>query len=235
MTQESLSNIVEQSLNSVDLEKLNEVKDGNWKNRIAALFKLASGDYMGAAESALQAILDYKESEFFRKYYRFLYELTDTTPEDRHKFSQELYEKAEDYAGNVIFGMVDRLDNINKEAVLARLSIAKMNGDITIEDFFRLSSLLERIPYVDLKLLPRYHEPYYDESGDTELLYATGALILHTIDANGPNMYVLSTLGEKLLLWGFGIRSEMARENGTNVALNYTSVDVAEGIIDELT
>lgn len=74
MTQESLSNIVEQSLNSVYLEKLNEVKGENWKNRLAALLKLASGDYMDAAESALQAILDY------------------TMPEDRHKFSQELYE-----------------------------------------------------------------------------------------------------------------------------------------------
>lgn len=93
--------------------------------------------------------------------------------------------------------------------------------------------MLERIPYIDLKELPRYRVPFYDESGDTELLYSTGALILQTLDANGSNKYILSVLGEKLLLWGFGINLEMEREQGTNVALNYATNDDIDEIFNE--
>ena len=95
--------------------------------------------------------------------------------------------------------------------------------------------MLERIPYVDLKMLPKYKEPYYDESGDTELLFATGSLNQHTIDANGPSKYVLSTLGEKLLCFGLGIKVEMERELGTNMALNFATPEETRRIVNELT
>lgn len=236
MTAEELSNIIEQSINSVDLEKLKKKKSGSGKDMVFAILKLCAKDYAGAGESAMQAIqkfLDYKDGEFFRKYYRFLYELAGTTPEQRHKFCEEVQEKAEDFSGNVIMGIVDRMDNIHKEKVLARLTIARINGWITIEEFFRLSSMLERIPYVDLKMLPQYKEPYYDESGDTELLFATGSLNQHTIDANGPSKYVLSTLGEKLLCFGLGIIVEMERELGTNIEIDTVSDDEIEEIFNE--
>jgi len=233
MTEESLSKIVEQSLNSVDLSKLEEVKGGSTKHQVFALLNLVTGDVVGAAESEMQAISDYKEGEFFRKYVRFLYGLVETTPEERHSFIEEVHEKAEDFSGNVIFGIVDRMDNINKEQVLARLTVAKIHEWITIEEFFRLSSMLERIPYVDLKLLHKYEKPYYDESGDTELLYATGALNQHTIDANGPNKYVLSTLGEKLLCFGLGIKVEMKRELGTNIEVDTASEEDIEEIFHQ--
>ena len=45
-------------------------------------------------------------------------------------------------------------------------------GEISIEDFFRLSSMLERIPYVDLAKLELYNQDFYDDEGDSELLFA---------------------------------------------------------------
>lgn len=236
MTADDLSNIIAESIDSVDLDKLKNEKSGSVKDLVLAILKLCTKDYIGAGESAVQAIkdfVDYKESEFFRKYFRFLYELADTTPEQRHKFCEEVQEKAEDFSGNVIMGIVDRMDNIHKEKILARLTIAKINGWITIEEFFRLSSMLERIPYVDLKMLPKYKEPYYDESGDTELLFATGSLNQHTIDANGPSKYVLSTLGEKLLCFGLGIKVDMEREQGTNIEIGTGSDEDIEEIFNE--
>ena len=191
MTTESLSKIVEQSLNCLSLKELKKTKNKPIKDQVFALLKLVTGDILGAIESEIQAISDYKESEFFRKYACYLYELVDTTPDERHKFCQEIQEKAEDFSGNVILGMVDRLDNINKENILARLTIAKIHEFISLEDFFRLHSMLERIPYIDLKELPRYKEPFYDESGDTELLFATGSLEMKTINTKGGfNKYV---------------------------------------------
>lgn len=238
MTSEELSNIIDQSIKSVNLDKLKKEKCGAGKDMVFAVLKLIAEDYLGAAEStasAVQKYLDYKESEFFRKYYRYLYELADTTPEQRHQFAKEVQEKAEDFSGNVILGIVDRMDNIHKELFLAKLTIARINGWITIEEFFRLSSILERIPYVDLKMLPYYKEPYYDESGDTELLFATGALNQHTINVHGHNKYVLSVLGVKLLCFGMEEYVEMEHDAGTNVALDYASPEVCESIVDELT
>ena len=130
--------------------------------------------------------------------------------------------------------MVDRLDNINKQSILAQLTIAKVHGTISIEDFFRLHSLLERIPWVDLKELPYYKNPFYDEGGDTELLFATGALEMNIIDTKGgPNKYILSRLGEMLLRWGFGIHLELEHGKGTNVELDVVTSEDIEEITDE--
>jgi hypothetical protein len=230
MTVDTLSNIVEQSLNSVSIEKLAAIKKGAVNDQILAVLKLLCEDYLGASESEIQAIVGYQESEFFRKYATYLLGLVDTSPEERHKFAEEIRKKAEDSTGNVISGMVVRLDNINKETVFAKLSVARIHGAISTEDFFRVYSLLERIPYVDLKQLPRYKEPFYDESGDTELLFATGALEIETIDSKGEsNKYKLSRLGELLLRWGFNIHLELEHGKGTNVELNRaTQEDIDE-------
>ena len=230
MTVDTLSNIVEQSLKRVSIEQLAAIKTGALKDKILAIFKLLCEDYLGAAESEIQAFVGYQESEFFRKYATYLLGLVDTSPEERHKFAEEIQKKAEDSAGNVLSGMVARLDNINKETVFAKLSVARIHGAISTEDFFRVYSLLERIPYVDLKQLPRYKEPFYDESGDTELLFATGALEIETIDSKGgSNKYKLSRLGELLLRWGFNIHLELEHGKGTNVELNRaTQEDIDE-------
>lgn len=234
MTAESLSIIVEQSLNSISLQDIKDAKKNPIKDQVFALLKVVAGDVLGAAESEMQAISDYKESEFFRKYACYLCELVETTPDDRYKFCQEIQDKAEDYSGNVILGMVDSLDNINKQSILAQLTIAKVHGAISIEDFFRLHSLLERIPWVDLKELPKYKDPYYDEDGDTELLFATGALEMNIIDTKGSsNKYILSRLGEMLLRWGLGIHLELEHGKGTNVELDVVTAQDIDEITDE--
>ena len=230
---ESLTRIVEQSLNEVDYEKLTALKGKTIREQIIALVKFASKDYVGSAETELQVMSDYKDSEFFRKYVNYLLGLTETTQEERHLFAEEIQLKAEDSAGNVIFGMVEGLDNINKQKILAQLSIAKMHKAISIEDFFRLYNLLVRIPYVDLKELVRYKEPFYDVSGDTELLFATGVLEMHTIDTKGgSNKYVLSRLGELLLRWGMGIHLELEHGKGTNVELDTLTAEAIDEVVD---
>lgn len=218
MNVDSLSNIIEQALKEPDWDKLTLAEREYARGQSKAFVSLIP--YVGGAAEELQQYYDYKDDEFFRKFVRYLMELKETTSEERHRFAEDIQQKAEDHPGNVILGMVDRLDNINKEKVMAKLSVARMHGAISIEDFFRLHSLLERIPYVDLKLLPQYKEPFYDESGDTDLLFATGALELVSIAAGGgTNKYVLSRLGEMLLRWGFNINIELEHGKGTELGL----------------
>ena len=232
MTSEALSQIIIQSLNTPDLNKLKLTDSSFWKvqlKAVASLIPVAGG----AAAEELQHYYDYKDDEFFRKFSRYLLGIVETTVEERQQFAEDIQKKAEDFSGNVILGMVDSLDNINKQTILANLTVARIKGAISIEDFFRLHTLLERIPYVDLKELPQYIEPFYDDSGDTELLYATGALEIHTIDANGSNKYILSKPGEKLLLWGCHINLEMKRIQGTNVELNTITNEDIDAIVEE--
>ena len=158
--------------------------------------------------------------------------MTDVTAEERVKFADEIQEKANDHAGNVLMGMIDRLDYIPKEQVLASLIKARIHQFISVEDFFRLSSMLERIPYVDLEHLGNYQEGYYDESGDSELLYSTGALQLASIDQDKGNKYVLSLLGEKLMMYGLQKPVKTNRTKGTS--LPYSFEEATDADIDSI-
>lgn len=233
MTSEALSSIIVKTLKEPDWDKLKTAEKNYGCGQIKAFVSLIP--YVGGmAAEELQRYYDCKDDEFFRKFTRFLLGMTETSEEERSRFADDIQNKADDYSGNVILGMVDRLDNINKEAVLAKLSVARMHDAISIDDFFRLHSLLERIPYVDLKELPKYQEPFYDDNGDTELLFATGALELVTIDSKGgSNKYVLSRLGEMLLRWGFNIHLEIEHGKGTNVELDVASSEDIDALFDE--
>lgn len=113
--------------------------------------------------------------------------------------------------------MINRIDNVNKADILANLVRAKTENRISIYDFFRLSSMLERIPYIDLNELSKYQNPYYDESGDSELLYATGALKLAALDSEQENSYTLSNLGALLLEAGMNHQDVLRSKGGTEV------------------
>lgn len=231
MTIGSLSEIVAQTLGTPDLSKLTATdcdKSHGHKKAIVSLIPYIGG----LAAEELQQYYDYKDDEFFRKFVGYLMGLKETTGEERSRFAQEVQDMADDYSGNVICGMVDRLDIINKEKAFAKLTVARIQGLISIQDFFRLHSLLERIPYVDLKELPKYKEPFYDETGDTELLFATGALELDTIDTSGSsNIYKLSRLGAALLRWGFGVHLELEHGKGTNVDVPTLTPEEVEEIV----
>lgn len=177
----------------------------------------------GAVAQEIQVFQDYKESEFFRKYTAFILGVVDTTEKEREKFAEEIAKKANDAAGNVIAGMVDRLDNINKEVILANLTKARIEEMISIENFFRLASVLERVPYIDLAKLPSYQTPYYDEEGDTELLNSTGVLRPVLLSGEGDT-YILSPLGVKLLKYGLKTNVKIANVKGTSVDLSWNNI-----------
>ena len=236
--------IVDGVIKSPCLNKLAPLKGkGSWKDHFRAVLDLigsvAGGNTVSIGAGVTKFVVDeldvlenYKVSEFFRKFTAFVLEMTDVTTEERVKFSEEIQQKADDYAGNVLMGMIDRLDYIQKEQVLARLIKARIHQFISVEDFFRLSSMLERIPYVDLEHLGNYQEGYYDESGDSELLYSTGALQLASIDQDNGNKYVLSLLGEKLMMFGFQKPVKTNRTKGTS--LPYSFEEATDAQIDSI-
>ena len=155
--------------------------------------------------------------EFYRKLLALIYGIKDLKPNDIKSFMDEVENNAKDFSGCVITHLVNKTDNVNKATILANLIKSRVENEITIHDFFRLSSMLDRIPYIDLNELEKYQKAYYDDSGDTELLYATGALKLDTIDAQEENLYILSELGRKLLKYGMLRSAHVDNHGGTSV------------------
>ena len=177
----------------------------------------------GALAQEIQVMQNFKESEFFRKYTAYILGVADLTIQERKIFAEEIAQKARDSAGYLIIGMVNRLDNINKEVILANLTKSRIDDKISIENFFRLASVLERIPYVDLVKLLSYQTPYYDEDGDTELLNSTGVLRPVKLSENGDT-YILSPLGVKLLSFGLNINIGEVNVTGTSVGLSWNDI-----------
>ena len=99
----------------------------------------------GTIAAEIQSIRSFKELELFRKLILFIYEIKDLPELDREKFVEEIEIKAQDYSGAILTGMIDRLDNINKSVILANFTKNRIQNNICIDDFFRLSSMLERI------------------------------------------------------------------------------------------
>lgn len=223
MNTDNINIFVDETFTKVKLASTNPLKTkSGWLEQLKAIVNLIP-TLGGAVAQEIQVFQDYKESEFFRKYTAFILGVVDTTEKEREKFAEEIAKKANDDAGNVIAGMVDRLDNINKEVILANLTKARIDDKISIENFFRLASVLERVPYIDLAKLPSYQTPYYDEDGDTELLNSTGVLRPVLLSEDGDT-YILSPLGVKLLQYGLKSNVKIANVKGTSVDLSWNNI-----------
>ena len=146
MNTDNINNFVDVTFTKVESTKLKPLTSiKGWVEQVKALVNLVPV-FGGALAQEIQVMQNFKESEFFRKYTAFILGVVDTTEKEREKFAEEISKKANDAAGNVIAGMVDRLDNINKEVILANLTMARIDDKISIENFFRLASVLESIP-----------------------------------------------------------------------------------------
>lgn len=214
--------IVKEVLESKDLKKIKRIDVRNQtKDAIIGVFNyipVIGGGIAAEIQQIKYARQSFLEIDFYRKFLALIYGIQDLLPKDISAFLEEVSEKAQDNSGNVITNLINRIDNVNKAEILANLVRAKTENRITIHDFFRLSSMLERIPYVDLNELKKYQNPYYDESGDTELLYATGALKLSILDSESENSYTLSNLGALLLEEGMNYENVPRSKGGTDVA-----------------
>lgn len=223
MNTDNINNFVDETFTKVKSASANPLKTkSGWFEQLKAIVNLIP-TLGGALAQEIQVFQDYKESEFFRKYTAFILGVVDTSEKEREKFAEEIAKKANDAAGNVIAGMVDRLDNINKEVILANLTKARIEEMISIENFFRLASVLERVPYIDLAKLSSYQTPYYDEDGDTELLNSTGVLRPVLLSEEGDT-YILSPLGVKLLQYGLKTNVKIANVKGTSVDLSWNNI-----------
>lgn len=91
-----------------------------------------------------------------RKLLHFLHELGDTTEEERRKFLQQFANdpKEQRKVGENLILLLDRLDNLDKPTMVAKLFKAYLKGDIRdYDEFVYYSSVVDRAPISDLSAL----------------------------------------------------------------------------------
>lgn len=163
--------------------------------------------------------IDISDALFFKKFCYYLYGLAETTDKQRNKFMNEVEKAAEDNSENVLMGMICRIDNIHKCTILARLTRARINNEISIEDFFRISTVVERVPYPDFKYLPEFTQRNYIPGGVSELLLSAGVLSQTEIDVNvDHDWFELSPIGTKLMKYGLQ-KSDVKVKDKTKIEL----------------
>ena len=203
---DSIPVIVRDTMTYNDLSKIKSIDTTKGVKhgviQLLNMIPIVGGTITGEVELAL----DIRDANFFRNYIAYLYGLNDTTEKEREEFLKEVEKTADDCAGNVLAGMINRIDNINKGGILSNLTRAKMNGEITIEDFFRIVAVVERVPYADFKYLPQFINRNYIPGGVSELLLSAGVLSQTGIDGNSDHdWFELSPIGTKLIKYGLKI------------------------------
>ena len=162
---------------------------------------LDSVPVLGVIKGLYKVTKNYQTYRLMKKIHRLIFVTQDSTPEERITFLSEYTKINKENGCEVLLALLDRLDNTNKVDILTNLMRAKIKGEINMENFIRLCTVLERIPFSDINQLSKYKDDYY-EDGSTDILLSAGVLFNTVIDSNGTNKYRLNSLGVMLLKYG---------------------------------
>lgn len=143
-----------------------------------------------------------------KKVAKFLYDTNSISQSDKERFIKEYTEINKEKGTELLLNVIDKIDNINKIECLANLMKAKVNGEISIENFVRLCLVIEKLPYVDFCNLEKYKQDY-SEVGTDDILLSAGVIYNSIIDANDGDKYKLNYIGKLLLRYGIGIDTDV--------------------------
>ena len=142
------------------------------------------------------------DRRFAKKFCYFILGLKDLKPIERYNVIAELKLKGNE-GGEILLALIERLDAITKVEILANLVISRIHEEISVKEFFRATSVLEKIPFVDIEELCKYQEPYF-QRGVTDILFSSGAVTLSSIGKGKEenDEYVLTEAAYNILKYG---------------------------------
>lgn len=144
---------------------------------------------------------------FEKKLYSFMFEIKDTTAEERNTFIKRLSKKEHSEIGNSITILLEKYESLTKAKYLGVLLKATIKEDATSEDFMRIALIINRLMIFDIEKLPSFKNEnihtgnYVIELENQGLLEKTGKFMLIQDDNINyqHNYYRLSNLGRKML------------------------------------
>ena len=158
---------------------------------------------LGWVVKTQEAIQDFRNLVFCKKIYRFLVFTSRYSKKRLSDFFDEYSSANEENGYESMLLVLERMDNYNKVDVMTRLLKAKLDGELSIDNFIRLTSSLQLVPYVDLKRLPDYLVSTSTRY-DTYMLLAAGLLYQSVFGIDGfeesaANQYQLNESGLRYL------------------------------------
>lgn len=182
------SNIKDVAVDIAELSLDSFLKDGVIKDIpvIGSLFNLYS-----AGKSIRDEI-------FLRKIISFLLETQKTSEIDKEKFYKKLIN---DHAfkkrvGEVIILILDKIDDLEKPAILGKLFRCYMEGKINFELFHRFATIINNIFLTDLKRLPMFFGRIQFETYTSVSLEHEGLVYMYI---QHPKKYRTTNLGVEFL------------------------------------
>lgn len=164
---------------------------------------------LGLVVKTQEALQDFRNLVFCKKIYRFLVFTSRYSKQQIADFFEEYSNASQENGYETMLLVLERLDNYNKVDVMANLLKAKLEGRISIDNFIRLTSSLQIVPYVDLRCLPDYLESIGIRH-DTYMLLAAGLLYqseigVDVVGRDDSNHYQLNDNGVLFVRYGLGI------------------------------
>jgi hypothetical protein len=100
-----------------------------------------------------KTILSIRDQFLVKKILSFLFELQDITDKEREKFIHDMDNdtKYQQKIGESLIMLIERLDDLEKPAFLAKLLKARIRGDINHHQFLRFASVIDQMLIQDLK------------------------------------------------------------------------------------
>lgn len=164
---------------------------------------------LGWVVKTQEAFQDFRNLVFCKKIYRFLIFTSRYSKKQIADFFEEYSSANQENGYESMLLVLERLDNYNKVGVMNNLLKAKLEGQLSIENYIRLVASLQQIPYVDLKYLPDYLESIGTRH-DTYMLLAAGLLYNSEIGIDGVGKedgshYQLNDNGLLFVNYGLGV------------------------------
>ena len=164
---------------------------------------------LGWVVKTQEAFQDFRNLVFCKKIYRFLIFTSRYSKKQIADFFEEYSSANQENGYESMLLILERMDNYNKVDVMANLLKAKLSGKLSIDNFIRLTSSLQIVPYVDLRCMSDYLESIGIRH-DTYMLLAAGLLYQSAIGVDGvgrenSSHYQLNDNGLLFVQYGLGI------------------------------
>jgi hypothetical protein len=136
------------------------------------------------------------EHFFAKKVLRFLFHLKDIPKDEREKFVKELGSSTQSKkVSEKILVTLNRLDEVSKASIVGKLFKAYIKKNINQVDFFRLSSIVDKIYIDDLIALKSKEHPEWVEIDIKENLAQAGLYTREIKDNRDQEEYLREQLG----------------------------------------
>lgn len=156
---------------------------------------------LGLLNGAYKVYKSISAGRLMKKLYYFLFKTQEISRSKREKFIQEYATEGNDNGAEMLLDLINRLDNINKITILCNLIGYRVREEISITDFMRLVSALERLPITDVHLLDRFQSDT-SINGVNDSLLSAGLIYESTINVGKSPRFRLNYTGYQMLKYG---------------------------------